>query len=722
MKKTIKIIIAILILAIVSGYYFWQRNKNQIVKNLIANSVSKFTDSLYTLKYDSSLVDEINGEAYFENVKLQADSIKLKQLSLVDSIPDILINITIKSITANGLDIPLALNEQKIYAKKIILNEPLVTIIQMGKKTFKQDDSIALFRKILGNYNSIHAKQIELMNAKFVFKNSEGKEKTKLTKLNISFDEIVVDSTKDYKNVISYFINNMKANAEQLSIHQENKNSIIIFDKISYNSHEKFLSLDRIRTIKEGKNETQYELKSVKFEDLNVHDFIYENTINVGNISIDNSLLTIYLNKKSSSNIKSQKQNNFDFPEEYFDKIKIGGISIGKSTLLFRSRSEPNKAPIQINGFEFHLSKNMNISERSNLRSLLDNAKWNMKADDFTLTSKDNKYKLLFSDLKVDKATASASISSFTLKPALNEKAMASTSNYQQDIYDIEMSAIHLKGIEINKFINESALQMQELELKLNLKVYHDRVPDENPVSKIGNYPHQLLLAADITLMIKKVIIKNSEASYRERAKETKQIGKVFFTNIEGEIFNVTNDKIIIQQNPICNLKGSGLLLGKTKCATDWRLFLNTDNGKFELDAQIGAMNFADFNPLIKPLASTTIEGKLNSLSCKMQGDDLGAKGDLLMLYSDLTIVSYKLSDDSLLFETKKTKSMVNNLFVKNNNVLNKNTRYAKFSVQRDIHKSFFNLVWKSALDGIQNTIMNKNVADLKKQLKKSKK
>jgi hypothetical protein len=721
MKKAFILILVIVILSGISGYLLWLKNKNRIVKDLIVNSVSTLTDSLYSLRYDSSMVDELNGEAYFENVNLKSDSLQLARLILSHNLPNIILEINIKSITAKGLNIPLAINEKKLVANKIILNEPIITIINTGEYVFKKEDTIALFRKILGNYNSIRAENIDVINANIIHKNLNGTVNTKLTKLNISFTNITVDSTKDYNNVICYFINNMKANLEEVFINQSNKDGTIVMNNLRYDAREQHVLIEKISTISEGKNEEQFLLTSVKLEELNIHDFIEEHTISVGNVSTKECMLTLFINKKVVGKSDLNKVKNFDFPDDYFDKIKIGGITIGKSVLIFRSRSEPSKPPIRINGFTFQLSKNMKISERSTLRSILDSAKWNMQADDFAFKSKDNNYTISFNGLKVDKATSTASIRSLKVKPVQSEEAMTSKLTYQQDIYNIEMNEIKLLGVDINKFINESSLQIQEVVMNLALKVYHDRSLKESPVSKVGKYPHQLLLHIDLPLNIQKAFLKNSMASYKERSKETQEIGHIFFTNIEGEVKNITNIPLFIQPNSICKLIGSGLLLGKAKCTTEWRLFLDSKNGQFELEGQVGSIDFKKFNPMTKPLGLTTLEGQLHSIKFSMTGNDNGATGELSMLYSHLKLETFDFNLANHQFAIKKTKSALSNLFIKKNNPSNGNTRLAKFSVERNIQKSFFNLVWKGVYDGVQNTILNRKIAAIKKQIQENK-
>ena len=97
--------------------------------------------------------------------------------------------------------------------------------------------------------------------------------------------------------------------------------------------------------------------------------------------------------------------------------------------------------------------------------------------------------------------------------------------------------------------------------------------------------------------------------------------------------------------------------------------------------------------------------GNLNQLTFDMKGNDYQANGDISMLYNNLKLESFSLDEDSKILKEKKLKSIINNTFVINDNPKNGNTRVATFSFERDIHKSFFNLIWKSIYDGVQKII-----------------
>ena len=137
MKKYLLIIIVIVATAGVGGWFYWQQHKKGIIKNSIENAISKGTDSLYFIHYDSSSIDEVNGNASFYNITLQSDSLQ-KQLQLFDTASSATIyNIAIKEVSVRGANIAGLLSNTSIEANAIFIKQPVIYIISSGKKEKK---------------------------------------------------------------------------------------------------------------------------------------------------------------------------------------------------------------------------------------------------------------------------------------------------------------------------------------------------------------------------------------------------------------------------------------------------------------------------------------------------------------------------------------------------------------------------------------------------------
>jgi hypothetical protein len=188
MKLFTKIIVVVLLIAAIGGYYYWQKNKSHIVKDSIDSVLKKKTDSLYFIHYDSSRIDEVNGEASFFNVSLQSDSLQKEILKSTDSLPKTLYNIHVAEIHVVGVDMPGLLTNETVTAKKIFLNKPVVHIINTGSDKpmpSTYNDTLELYKRILGKFKSIHADTIRINNGTVLITDKNGKTLTTLENVNV---------------------------------------------------------------------------------------------------------------------------------------------------------------------------------------------------------------------------------------------------------------------------------------------------------------------------------------------------------------------------------------------------------------------------------------------------------------------------------------------------------------------------------------------------------
>lgn len=192
--------------------------------------------------------------------------------------------------------------------------------------------------------------------------------------------------------------------------------------------------------------------------------------------------------------------------------------------------------------------------------------------------------------------------------------------------------------------------------------------------------------------------------SYAEKAAVSKQTGQVFFKNINGTVSNVTNMGDLINKNNLLLLEVSGSFMGVSQVHTVWKLPLNSSNGAFDVSGTAGGFNATSLNQLIEPLGMASIKtGHVNKLDFALTGTDLDAKGSATILYNDLKIEI--LRADTADTKKKNFQSLLANALMKNSNPQNGVTRSGEISYERDITKSFFNLLWKSIYSAVKKTV-----------------
>jgi hypothetical protein len=160
--------------------------------------------------------------------------------------------------------------------------------------------------------------------------------------------------------------------------------------------------------------------------------------------------------------------------------------------------------------------------------------------------------------------------------------------------------------------------------------------------------------------------------------------------------------------NSKLRLNASGLFLGIGKLQTEWVLPLAAKDSVFTVKGEIGYMNGPDLNQLTEPMAMISLKsGQINKLNFYFTADNHKSNGKATFLYQDLKLEVLKMKEEEL--KKNGLTSLVVNTMVKNNNPQNDDVREGNIYYERDVKRSFFNLVWKSILSGVKNTALGKN-------------
>ncbi len=699
MKRSIKILLGIIAIALIGGWIYWQQNKKALVRNTIEKAVTKGTDSVYAIRYDSSNIDAVNGNATFYNVTLQSDSLQQQLLKFDTASAEAMYNVHIAEVSIRGANIPALISGTRVEAKSIEIVRPVIYVIRSGKKEEKQftaNDTLAIYERLLGKYNNIQADEIKVTNGDLHFADKTGKPHTSLTGIAINLNNFKVDSTKDYNNIISYFIKDVVARVRQVNVKSDNH--VITFSDVEYNAPGRFVRLKRFLQV-DSLNQPVFDINNTMISNIATDSFILRQVLKADELKTDGGLVKIY--RKKSKDVSNDR---VELDRNSFDEAILDRIVIGKSKLYIYNRDDPAEAPFILNNVMFTAKDIQRLQSGTNIKNLIGRSKWRLSADGFSFLSENKSYKYDVGAFEVNNENGTMRINHFSVLPMMSEAAFAKSLKYQDDRYDLNFRDISLSGLNINKLINERILEAENVTLQPTLKIFNDRTVTPNPASKVGKYPHQQLQQVKFPFTIRKINIRNGSVYYKERGALSKQTGIVSFENISGVISNVTNVKAAIASNNMLVLNASALFMGVSKLQTTWKLPLNTTNGSFQVSGNAGAFDANALSVMTEPLGMATIKsGKVNKLDFTMTGTDLEAKGVSTLLYEDLKVDILKR--DSLELKKKGLMSFVTNFLVKNSNPQGGGAvRKGAINQQREITKSFFNLLWKSIFAAAKKT------------------
>jgi hypothetical protein len=700
LKKYIKIIIGVLALAIIGGWFYWQQHKKGIIKNTIENAISKGTDSLYFIRYDSSSIDEVNGNASFFNVDLQSDSLQAQLLNFDTASSATVYNIHIDEVSIRGANIPGLVNNTSVEAGTILIRHPVVYIISSGKKEKKilnSNDSLAIYEKLLGKFKNIRANEIIIENGHLFFSDKTGEPHTALKGISVQLKNFRIDSTRNYQNIISYFIKDIVAKVKEVNVQGENNRALFI--DVEYSAPEKLVRIKHFhQQNKEGK--IVFDVHNTIITGIATNAFILNQQLMAEELKSDGGMLTFYLKEKKKADTTKDE---IEIENNYFDEALLNKVTIGNTKILIYNREKPDDEPLTINNVKFDAADIQKLHSGTNIRNLVSSSNWKLSADGFSFMSENRRYKISVGAFDINNVNSSVRIKNIDFIPQFTEAAFSKSIKYQDELYNLNFKNIELTGINTKLLITEYRLEAETATVKPDIKIFMDRTVTPNPASKVGKYPHQKIQNIKFPFSVKKVIIKNGMLAYTERSAETRQKGTVFFNNINGTITNATNITGLISKNNLMVLDATASFMGISKMHTVWKLPLNTRNGAFEVSGVAGGFDATKLNALIEPLSMASIKkGQVNKLIFEMTGTDLMTKGSATLLYDDLKIEVLKKDSNDL--KKKGMMSIVANAFTKNQNPKNGVTRKDAINYERDITKSFFNLLWKSIFSAVKKT------------------
>ncbi|MBW7913152.1 MAG: hypothetical protein H3C54_05515 [Taibaiella sp.] len=295
------------------------------------------------------------------------------------------------------------------------------------------------------------------------------------------------------------------------------------------------------------------------------------------------------------------------------------------------------------------------------------------------------------------------------LKPRLSDETLFKKMDRQKEIYRLDFPTLELTNIDRSKLLHEGELHASAIYLNhCKLDILMNRKLPPNTKSKMGNYPNQLLYKLKLPVYIEKLKINNGSLTYAEIIEKTGQKGTINFTDIKGSVNNITNIPGHVAKDAYATVKLEGKFNKYTDIKATFRFLLNDPIGSFTMYAEMGSLQNRQINEQAKAFSMIELKSfNMKSMNLQLKGDEHGAQGNFTMLYNNLGIRILKKPEN--IEDGKRKKGLLT--FIANNMVLYSNNpmpgeevRKVQTKVERDEMKSFFNLVWKNILQGVQAT------------------
>ncbi|SHL82881.1 hypothetical protein SAMN05444266_105135 [Chitinophaga jiangningensis] len=328
---------------------------------------------------------------------------------------------------------------------------------------------------------------------------------------------------------------------------------------------------------------------------------------------------------------------------------------------------------------------------------------------DYVHRTKDSLYYLNVKGIRYVAAEQTLEIKQVELNPRYEKEAFNRKLGHQQDYYHVVLEDVNLKNLNPKRLLQDQQVWAHKLIINGGkLEVYRDRRLPMPPGNKLGQYPNQMLAKLRVPIAIDTLIGRRFSIHYMETSPESDRTGTLRFGNVNGHFHNLTNVDSLVKKNNHLTARLDAILMSSGKLTAHFDFILGSKNGNFSVAGELKDLNGRELNPVTKPLGKVEIRScNIHELSFRIRGDERKAAGEVKLLYDHLKIAILKQNKESKEFERKGLISLLANLMVvrDSNPLPGEKTRVTHPALQRDIQKSFFNLVWKTIFQGVKETV-----------------
>lgn len=677
--RTKQIIWIFFALILGAGIFWWTTVKNHVIKKAVTDVVRKKTDSLYRITYDTATFDELSGNAYLYNVKVTLDSLEWLKLVQKDSMPPVTIDLKIGKITIQGLKELKLLNNRSLDVSAVILDNPVFRLERWARKTppaGKLNDTLELYQRLIGQFDFLRAKSIQVHNGNFKLINFMQKDSISASGINISVDDFLVDSAHDYRNIISYFIKQTRATLTTFNGPKFYTGAVL------YDSKQQLLEVQNF-SVNDKRNPTN--VRSIKVAGFSVGDYIYKNEINAKQVSILEPRITVPPADPHHATAV--------LPAGFIDSLVIKN-----GNLAVRSNG---KAPVVILNADV-LFKNVTtrkgvlqigkILNKNDFRFSIGSIRMPMGIHQVTLNR-----------LNYPGNADILSIQSLQVRPVISRQQLKTKIRKQTDLYTISARNIMLDRFDLKKILKDT-VSIASVNLQIDIHVFDDKtIPVDSVKMGRGFFPYDNIRLSKTAINIGTLYASNSSIVYEEQAPKSQLNGFVKFSNVIAKVTNITNMHSLIAKDNMIHAEARARVMGEAPLVSNWTFPLDRTDGSFRVTGKVGAFHIPILNPAFEPLSMSSIRsGNTEELGFEINGDHQGSTGTVLFKYQDLKIDLLRKNDQDSL-EKKGVLSFLANADIRNKNLSDKPREY---KVKKERYKSFFNLLWHSIFAGAKETIL----------------
>ena len=385
--------------AIAGSFSYWQTYRKHFIRGELEKAVSKKSEGLYALQYDSLKLDEAAGNLAISNIILAYDSNRYLRLIEKEEAPPTLLKISIPLISVTGVKTSQALLNKEIIGSKLVIKSPVIDIIytHAGKDSARNIPTKEVYRQLLGNLNLIKIDTLEITDAVITTRTlKNGKKNIHFDNASIRLLDLAIDETTGNDSSQLLFAKQLFVDCHKLSWTSADRLYTYSAHDISLNSASNTVSVKQFRvdpllaeqafvkSLPAQDDRFDFSLNGITLQNVNFQQLLNEMLL-AENILVNSASFKIY---RDLSIPRDKKNRVGRYPHQLLEKIPLT-MQVGKLVINtgFIEYKEKNKITGRSGKVQFHDVQATLINLTNDTRAVRNNNVMNAKVNSLFLNT-----------------------------------------------------------------------------------------------------------------------------------------------------------------------------------------------------------------------------------------------------------------------------------------------------------------------------------------------
>ena len=324
----------------------------------------------------------------------------------------------------------------------------------------------------------------------------------------------------------------------------------------------------------------------------------------------------------------------------------------------------------------------------------------NTSMKNLNIQTADSIFDISAQSIAVSYRDKSVNLVNLAFKPNIGHASMQKMYKYQTLQISGTINSAKLMNVNFDTLVYYHKIYVDKVELdKVEISVFKDKTKslDEN---RVPEYLAQQLTAIPVPMIINQLKATNVNVV----SKEIKPDGKHATVNISNGTIEAKNISSLPSDN-LLTINATASIENKAQVSVD--LFFSYLKPEFNMNGTVGKFNLTDLNPLFQAYSPLNIKkGIADKITFAGTATRTNSKGTMKFLYHDLD-VDLQLKDRAKWINSIITFAANAYIDASNPSQAGIPPRTVEFKVDRDMNKGFINIIIRSFLSGLKETMIS---------------